>query len=177
MAVPQRRLSKILEHLSCDLSPSNTASIPTLSSVHPSIASRLKSVFGDRYTEDDRILLKHGKEVIGSARTIPPSAVIYPLSTEEVSKVAKHCNRHTPKINIIPYAAGSSLESHILSSNQEGRVSISINFSKMNKVLAVYPKDMQCTVQPGVNWVKLNKHLAPNKLFLGVDPAPAACTG
>ena len=167
MAQSQQRLTKILDHISCDLSPSTAVSGSTLSAVHRNIAVRLKSIFGARYTEEDRTLLKHGREVIGSARSIPPSAVIYPLSTEEVSQLAKLCNNHNPKINIIPYAAGSSLESHILSSNQPGRVSITVNFSKMNKLLAVYPNDMQCSVQPGLNWVKLNKHLVPHQLFLG----------
>merc|ERR1712228_531298 len=55
--------------------------------------------------------------------------------------------------------------------------SITINISKMNKLLSVHQHDMQCTVQPGVNWVKLNKKLVAYNLFLGVDPAPAACIG
>ena len=85
MAHCQQRLAKILDHMSCNLSHSTAASGSTLSAVHGNIAQRLNSIFGDRYTEDDRTLLKHGREVIGSARSIPPSAVIYPVSTEEVS--------------------------------------------------------------------------------------------
>eukprot|EP01083_Nonionella_stella_P008868 25670_1 len=179
-----KRLSKILHHLEPKMLNTKSltrhrcnASNKTLSSVYPSIASQLTSIFGDRYTENDEILLKHGREVIGSARSRPPTAVIYPLSTDEVVQATKLCNTHEPPINLIPYSAGTSLESHILSQNAHNRISITLNFSKMNKIVAIYQDDMQCTVQPGVNWVELNKHLSSYNLFLGVDPAPAACIG
>ena len=175
------RLSKILNHISPPAPNNlihNQTSNKILSKIYPTVSEKLQSIFGDRYIESDRILLKHGREVIGSARSRPPTAVIYPLTTDEISQALKICNCHQPPINIIPYAAGSSLESHILSSDhQKERISITINVTKMNQILSVYPDDMQCTVQPGVNWVKLNKALAEHNLFLGVDPAPAACIG
>mmetsp|Transcript_5346 Transcript_5346/g.8758 ORF Transcript_5346/g.8758 Transcript_5346/m.8758 type:complete len:513 (+) Transcript_5346:35-1573(+) len=151
-----------------------------LSDVYPSTAKQLQRMFGSRYTEDEKVLRKHGREVIGNARSKPPASVIYPTSTDEVVSLVKICSSHSPPINIVPYAAGTSLESHILRhDNGKGtRQSITINLSRMDKVLAVYPEDMQCTVQPGVNWVKLNARLsAEHNLFLGVDPSPSACIG
>ena len=182
-----RRLSKILNHTDCksnkyelnkfELSK-NDCNNKILSDLYPNISIKLKNIFGDRYSEDNQLLTKHGHEVIGNARCKPPSAVIYPLSTKEVVELTKLCNFHKPPIKIIPYGAGSSLESHILPDYDDDRIAaITINFNKMNKVLSIHADDMQCTVEPGVNWVKLNKLLSSYNLFLGVDPAPAACIG
>lgn len=37
--------------------------------------------------------------------------------------------------------------------------------------------DMDVTVQPGVNWMDLNKELSRKELFFPVDPAPGAQIG
>ena len=56
--------------------------------------------------------------------------------------------------------------------------SICIDFSKyMNKLINIYQDDMQCIVQPGINWKELNKKLKSYNLFLATDPSPRACIG
>lgn len=47
----------------------------------------------------------------------------------------------------------------------------------MNKIVAVHPNDMDVVVQPGVNWMDLNSKLAPEELFLPLDPSPTATVG
>jgi D-lactate dehydrogenase (cytochrome) len=47
----------------------------------------------------------------------------------------------------------------------------------MDKVIAVHPDDMDVIVQPGVNWVDLNKQLQEDGLFLPLDPSPTATIG
>lgn len=49
----------------------------------------------------------------------------------------------------------------------------------MDKILRVSEPDGDCTVQPGVKWEDLNKHLADNgiKLFFPLDPGPGATIG
>lgn len=183
----QKRLSKLLQHCEStateihnnptqsnkynDIRFQSTPSIP-LSHSYPSLANILRNIFHDRYSENPKILEKHGREVIGYARSSPPQAVIFPHSTQEIVQLLKICNTHSPPIPITSYAAGTSLESHILTGH-----GIILNCSEMNKILKIYPKDMQCIVQPGVNWIQLNKKLKAYNLFLGVDPAPAACIG
>ena len=175
------RLHKLLDQLSynnsdkiiCNHNVVSQQQQPLLSQKYPELTSKLKNILGSRYSEDNKILYKHGREVIGYARSSPPNAVIFPINTEEVVKIVKLCNNNNPPISLTPYAAGSSLEGHII--NKDGGITIS--FAKMNKILKVYPTDMQCVVEPGVNWVKLNKYLKQYNLFIGVDPAPAACIG
>src|SRR3954447_15077253 len=47
----------------------------------------------------------------------------------------------------------------------------------MDKVVATHPDDMDVVVQPGVNWVDLNKSLEAEGLFLPLDPSPTATIG
>jgi D-lactate dehydrogenase (cytochrome) len=52
-----------------------------------------------------------------------------------------------------------------------------IDFTYMDKVVATHPDDMDVVVQPGVNWVDLNKSLEAEGLFLPLDPSPTATIG
>lgn len=54
---------------------------------------------------------------------------------------------------------------------------IVIDFAHMDKVLAFHPDDMDVVVQPGVNWVDLNKMTQEEGLFLPLDPSPTAKIG
>lgn len=47
----------------------------------------------------------------------------------------------------------------------------------MNKIVAFHPDDMDIVVQPGVNWVDLNKAIQHEGLFLPLDPSPTATIG
>lgn len=55
--------------------------------------------------------------------------------------------------------------------------SITISLTRMNKIIALRPNDMDITVQPGISWNDLNDFLKPYKLFLPVDPGPNAHIG
>lgn len=101
----------------------------------------------------------------------PGVAVVYPASTEEVSKVVKVCHRR--RIPITPYSGGTSIEGHYVP-HMGG---ICIDFTRMDQVIEVNPLDLDCTVQPGVGWQDLNHELASNGLFFPPDPGPGAMIG
>ncbi|KAK1994782.1 glycolate oxidase [Colletotrichum falcatum] len=100
-----------------------------------------------------------------------PVAVVYPRTTEDVSRIAKICNRHT--VPMVPFGAGSSIEGSF-SSPYSG---ICIDFVHMDKIIAFHPDDMDVVVQPGVNWVTLNRTIEDSGLFLPLDPSPTATVG
>ncbi|KAK1977952.1 glycolate oxidase [Colletotrichum cereale] len=100
-----------------------------------------------------------------------PVAIVYPRTTEDVSRIAKICNRHT--VPMVPYGAGSSIEGSF-SSPYSG---ICIDFVHMDKIIAFHPDDMDVVVQPGVNWVTLNRSIQDSGLFLPLDPSPTAMVG
>ncbi|KAG6183407.1 hypothetical protein E4U27_001399 [Claviceps purpurea] len=100
-----------------------------------------------------------------------PFCVVYPGSTEEVSQIMKIC--HERLIPVVGYSGGTSLEGHYA----QTRKGISINFTRMNKVLALHKEDLDVVVQPGVGWEALNDDLAKQNLFFPPDPGPGAMIG
>jgi D-lactate dehydrogenase (cytochrome) len=100
-----------------------------------------------------------------------PFAVLKPASTEEVSEIMKVCHRRA--IPVTAYSGGTSLEGHFAAT----RGGICIDFSRMDKVLALHKEDLDVVVQPAVGWQDLNEDLAKDGLFFPPDPGPGAMIG
>lgn len=100
-----------------------------------------------------------------------PHFIVYPESTEDVSAVLKLCTRFT--IPVVPFGSGTSLEGQTLAPYG----GISLDFSRMNRVTAIHPGDLDCTVQAGLSYNELNAILAPYQLHFPLDPGPGASIG
>ncbi|PYI10109.1 D-lactate dehydrogenase mitochondrial precursor [Aspergillus sclerotiicarbonarius CBS 121057] len=100
-----------------------------------------------------------------------PIAVAFPESTEQVSTIARICLKY--RVPMIPFSGGSSVEGHF--SAPFGGVSV--DFAKMNKIVAFHPEDMDVVVQPSVSWMDLNREIEDSQLFFPVDPGPPAKIG
>ncbi|KAK3985363.1 hypothetical protein QBC44DRAFT_157213 [Cladorrhinum sp. PSN332] len=100
-----------------------------------------------------------------------PFCVVFPGSTEEVSKIMKVC--HLRRIPVVGYSGGTSLEGHFTPT----RGGICVDFSRMDKVLALHKEDLDVVVQPAVGWEDLNEMLAEQNLFFPPDPGPGAQIG
>jgi D-lactate dehydrogenase (cytochrome) len=100
----------------------------------------------------------------------PPDAVVWPTSTEEVSAIARLANHH--RIPLVAFGAGTSLEGHV----NAPLGGLTIDFSKMNRIVAVRPEDLDCTVEAGVTLAQLNAVLKPTGLFFPVDPGAEHAT-
>ena len=130
----------------------------------------LESLLGDRLTRSKSDLDLHGRSESHFATT-PPDAVAYPESAEDVAALVKLCAEHD--CPVVPWGTGTSLEGHTLAL----RGGVSVDFSRMNKVLAVHPDDMDVVVQPGVTREELNTELRATGLFFPVDPGANASLG
>lgn len=108
-------------------------------------------------------LLEHGKGLMYHEEKLP-DIVVYPVNKEEVREVVHYASRN--KIAIVPFGIGSSLEGQIIP--QKG--GISIDFSRMNKIIELCPEDFIAVVQPGVTREQLNAQLKQYGLFFPVDP-------
>ncbi|HWH82257.1 MAG TPA: FAD-binding protein, partial [Burkholderiaceae bacterium] len=101
----------------------------------------------------------------------PPEAVVYCESTEEVVAVVTLADAHA--VPVIPFGVGSSLEGHLLAV-QGG---VSIDLSRMNRIVAVQPEDLTVTVQAGVTRKQLNEEIRHAGLFFPIDPGADASLG
>jgi len=77
------------------------------------------------------------------------------------------------QVPVIPFGVGSSLEGHLLAV-QGG---ISIDLTRMNKVLSINAEDLTVTVQPGVTRKQLNEDIKSTGLFFPIDPGADATIG
>lgn len=118
-----------------------------------------------------RAVLDHHSQSESHIRSRSPDAVAFPESTAEVAQIASICARHA--VPMIGWGAGTSLEGHALAT-QGG---LTLDFSRMNAVLAVYPEDMLAVVQPGITREALNAELRATGLFFPVDPGANASLG
>ncbi len=130
----------------------------------------LRDILGDRLSTGSSILDQHSHD---EAYTTPvlPDAVAFPETTEEVSQILKVCSQHG--CPVVPYGVGSSLEGHIVPV-QGG---ITVDTSRMSRVLQINESDLDAVVEPGVTRVQLNEELRATGLMFTVDPGADASLG
>ncbi|MBI5792080.1 MAG: FAD-binding protein [Rhodocyclales bacterium] len=136
----------------------------------PELSDSLAKRFGPRFSVATAVRLHHGKDE-SSYPPMPPDAVVFAESTEEVAAIVELCHRHrTP---VIAFGTGTSLEGHLLAV-QGG---VCIDLSAMNAVVAVRQEDLDATVQCGVTRKALNAALNGTGLFFPIDPGADASIG
>jgi D-lactate dehydrogenase (cytochrome) len=129
----------------------------------------LRQRFGERLQTGEAIRQQHANTITWIPNQ-PPDAVIWVESQDEVVEVVRVAGAY--RVPIIPFGAGTSLEGHI-NAPQGG---LSLDFARMNRVLAVNERDLDCVVEPGVSRKQLNDHLRDMGLFFPVDPGAEEAT-
>ncbi len=130
----------------------------------------LSSFLGERLTLSKSDLALHGASEAHFPLT-PPDAVVYPETTQEVARIVEVCARH--RCPVVAWGSGTSLEAQA----QALEGGISVDFSRMNRILEVAQGDMVARVQPGVTREALNEALRETGLFFPVDPGANASLG
>ena len=101
----------------------------------------------------------------------PPEAVFFAETTSEVSELLAICNAHA--LPVVAFGAGSSIEGQ----TQALGGGLSLDLSRMTRVLRVSPADMDATVEAGVTRQSLNEDLRATGLFLPIDIGAHATMG
>lgn len=100
-----------------------------------------------------------------------PDVVVYPENTQQVSDVLRWANAHG--VPVVGRGAGTSLEGNAIPISG----GVVVNFSRMNRILDVYPQDFQARVQPGILYRDMNKLLEDYHLMYAVDSGSNASIG
>jgi D-lactate dehydrogenase (cytochrome) len=77
------------------------------------------------------------------------------------------------RIPVVPFGAGTSLEGHVIPTSG----GISLDVSRMDRILALHAADLQAVVQPGVLRLSLNAAAGEHGLQFPVDPGADASLG
>ena len=131
---------------------------------------RLREAFGERLQLGEAMRLEHGRSE-AHFEPMLPDAVVFALSTEDVVMVVKLCS--TFEVPVVAFGAGTSIEGNALAP-QGG---VSLDLSRMTRIVEVNQEDFDCTVEAGVRREQLNEHLRDQGLFFPIDPGANATIG
>ena len=130
----------------------------------------LKQRYGERFQTGQSLREQHAHTTTYLPAQLP-DGVAFPETAAEVQDIVRLCAQH--RVPIIPFGTGTSLEGHV---NAPGG-GISVDTSRMNRVLAVHAEDLDCVVEPGVTREQLNTELRNTGLFFPIDPGANASLG
>jgi D-lactate dehydrogenase (cytochrome) len=130
----------------------------------------LTALLGERFSSSPSVLGLHARD---ESRFAPraPDAVAFPETTEEVAAIVRIAARES--VPLIPWGAGSSLEGHVLAVAG----GLTLDLTRMDRVLEVNAADLDCRVQAGVTRLALERALGQDGLFFAVDPGADATLG
>lgn len=134
-------------------------------SLNPEILHKLKQIVGENYIFTDIDTRNHYGHDETEDYVFPPSVVVKPANTSEVSAVIKLANEY--KIPTTPIGARTGLSGGALSI-YEG---IGLSLERLNKIIEIDEQNLQVTVEPAVITQVLRETVAEKGLFYPVDPS------
>jgi D-lactate dehydrogenase (cytochrome) len=130
----------------------------------------LAQLLGNRVSTAQAVREQHGRdESYHPAHA--PDAVAFPETTAEVAEIVRIAARHGAPV--IPFGTGTSLEGHVAALAG----GVTIDMSRMDRVLAVHAADLDATVEAGVTRKRLNEHVRDQGMFFPIDPGAEASIG
>jgi D-lactate dehydrogenase (cytochrome) len=135
------------------------------------IAAGLRAAIGaERVSTGESERRLHGEDLSLHPRR-DPDVVAYPESDDDVAAVLAWA--HERRVPVVPFGAGTSLEGHVI----PVAGGISLDLTRMCRVVALRPSELTATVQAGVTRSALEKAAAEHGLFFPVDPGADATLG
>jgi D-lactate dehydrogenase (cytochrome) len=136
----------------------------------PALFAELGARFGARFSLGQALREQHANTLTW-LKCEPPDAVLFAETEAEISDMVKLCGE--ARVPVIPFGTGTSLEGHV----NAPFGGVSLDLSRMNRILAVHEADLDCVVESGVTRKALNDHLRDLGLFFPVDPGADASLG
>jgi glycolate oxidase len=126
--------------------------------------SFFQSLLGERFVTDFEQRKEYGHDETEDLN-FPPSAVLKPMSVDEVSKIMRFCYEH--EIPVSPSGARTGLSGGALPTHG----GILISMEKFNRILEIDENNHQVTTEPGVITQMLQDAVKEKGLFYPPDPA------
>ncbi len=124
---------------------------------------KLKAIFpSDRLLTDEASLQHYGRDWTKHF-DINPSAIVFPLSTDEVVKLVKFAR--SEKIGLVPSGGRTGLSGGACALNGE----VVVSFEKMNRVLEYNELDRTVRVEPGLITEALQNYAKEKDAYYPVD--------
>ena len=134
------------------------------------LLSELRSLLGDRCSTGAAVRDHHSRAESHHAGVLP-DAVVFPVSTDDVQAIVRACVRR--RCPMTAFGAGSSLEGHVVPL----RGGVSVDLTRMNRIVRLSADDLDVTVEAGVTRKQLEKHLQSSGLMFPLDPGADATIG
>lgn len=129
------------------------------------IKNKLVEVVGEQYVfTDQETLNDYGKDHTEDL-VFPPSIVVKPASTQQVSAIMKLAFEHA--IPVVPIGARTGLSGGILAVHK----GIGLSLERLNQIIKIDEQNLQVITQPGVITEVLQNAVAEKGLFYPVDPS------
>ena len=147
--------------------------VPSRQGLRPmplAMLTALRQHFGVRCSTAAAVRDQHGRGE-SAYDAVPPEAVVFCESNDDVVFVVKLAHEYA--VPVIAFGTGSSLEGHLLA--VQGGVSVDV--SRMDRILSVNADDLTVAVQAGVTREQLNREIKDTGLFFPIDPGANASLG
>ncbi|HZG86454.1 FAD-linked oxidase C-terminal domain-containing protein [Paenibacillus sp.] len=132
------------------------------------VKRELEDILGSAYVKDDpQTRVTHSYDGTPMLQSLP-DAVVYPASTEDVSRTMKVLHKH--RIPVVSRGSGTNLCGGTVPT--EGGVVMVMH--RMNRILEVDLENLTATVQPGLNTKQFITHVEELGLFYPPDPSSMA---
>ena len=133
--------------------------------ITPEILTQLNEIIGDTYVFTDQETRNHYGKDETEAFVFPPSVVLKPGTSHEISAILKIANQH--EIPVTAIGARTGLSGGALAVHQ----GIGLSMERFNKIITIDEKNLQVVVEPAVITQVLREAVAEKDLFYPPDPS------
>ena len=160
-----------------NLNPSNYPPAIPEPRTHEAFLEEIRVFLKDDQTSDDAELrLRHGhghtqeemyRIKYGRLERVP-DLVVYPTEDEQVAALVRAAQRHS--VCLIPYGGGTNVSDALRCPEQEQRMIVSVDMSRMNRVLWIDPVNRMACIQAGAVGRHVAEQLARHGYTMGHEP-------
>jgi len=136
-----------------------------LNKVTPEVLRKLREIVGEEHAKTDEEALRKYASDETEDFVFPPDVVVFPSSTEEVSRVMILASQHG--IPVTPRGGGTGLSGGALPI----RGGIVLSMERLNRILEIDADNLIAVVEPGVITQELQETVEKIGLYYPPDPA------